>query len=144
MSRKFELLQSQELSGFNSVTEVVEFIRFTLTRWNHTIVSIDGNNIDMGTYDIRVFKNEDSFERISDSTAREQSSLGGTEGSTARETRVSLGENAAREQSSFEIKIFTTLPARGIWEDYYEQMLYKLYYQSEHRDQLLDAHFDKL
>lgn len=103
MSRKFELLQSQELSGFNSVTEVVEFIRFTLTRWNHTIVSIDGNNIDMGTYDIRVFKNEDSFE----------------------------------------IKIFTTLPARGIWEDYYETLLYKLYYQSEHIDQLLDAHFDK-
>lgn len=104
MSRKFELLQSQELSGFNSVTEVIEFIRFTLTRWNHTIVSINGNNIDMGTYDIRVFNNES----------------------------VSPG--------SFEIKIFTLLPARGIWEDYYEQMLYKLYYQSEHRDQLLDEH----
>jgi hypothetical protein len=100
MSRRFELLLSQELSGYNSVTEVIEFIRYTLTRWNYTIASIHGNNIDMGTYDIRVFALADDL---------------------------------------YEIKIFTLMPARGIWEDHYEKMLYKLYYQSVHKEEM-DEH----
>ncbi len=133
MSRKFELLQSQELSGFNSVTEVIEFIRFTLTRWNHTIVSIDGNNIDMGTYDIRVFKGT----KVS---ADLRSAYASGTLLTQKSFAKGIEDFTAQEQSSFEIKIFTLLPARGIWEDYYEQMLYKLYYQSEHRDHLLDEH----
>jgi hypothetical protein len=94
MSRRFELILSQELSGFNSITEVIEFIGYTLTRWNNTIVSIHGNNIDMGTYDIRVFALADDL---------------------------------------YEIKIFTAMPAR---EDYYEKMLYKLYYQSVHKEEM--------
>ena len=125
------------------MTEVVEFIRFTLTRWNHTIVSIDGNNIDMGTYDIRVFKGTKvppKAELALQSSRREDIRPALVSGTLLAK---GIEDSTAQEQSFFEIKIFTLLPARGIWEDYYETLLYKIYYQSEHRDQLLDAHFDK-
>ncbi len=63
MSKSYESIESQTVTGFSSEQEVVKFIAATLTRWNYAVQSVKGNKIDMGVYDIGVTKTaDDTFE----------------------------------------------------------------------------------
>lgn len=60
MSKTYELVIAQPITGFASEQEATEFIANTLKRWDYAVQSINGNKIDLGIYDIGINQSDDN------------------------------------------------------------------------------------